>query len=223
MRTVPRKQVEEIVARYIWRKWFLPEEPNVTMLDSGSIVIVEELDKEIETNIEKNLSVKKRAHKSILHGILNYKRFANEDIRNTIDSEEETKIFDSIANCLEDEDIEIVDSFGYEMAKNHIGEQNKKIKILVETISALLGAIPSDEKDNNEKIKAGDIVEFDYKNMPEENHKDYIEIFPKGEKFVFLKELNQMPEHGVFLSLKTSAINTGFHIENFILVDESEL
>lgn len=72
-------------------------------------------------------------------------------------------------------------------------------------------------------IKTNTMVKFDYEGMPKEYHKHYLDKFPKNEVFVFMGELQQMPEHCIVMNYKTGKIYSGYHIEDFIPLTDDEV
>lgn len=73
------------------------------------------------------------------------------------------------------------------------------------------------------KLKLNTIVKFDCGNIPEEHKQAYLEIFPKGEIYVYMGDLVQMPGHCVLCNYITGKIYCGYHTENFIPLTEDEI
>lgn len=60
-------------------------------------------------------------------------------------------------------------------------------------------------------------VKFDYDSMPADYHDSY--EFGKDEIFLFLGEIAGMDEHCAVISTKTSKLHAGYHIENFVEIN----
>lgn len=65
------------------------------------------------------------------------------------------------------------------------------------------------------KIKPLDIVQ-----VRAEYQKDYKGILDPTDRFVYLGDINQMPGHGVFVTMGASKIFTGLHTYSFELIED---
>ena len=72
-------------------------------------------------------------------------------------------------------------------------------------------------------MKRNTLVKFDYVSMPKEYHKQYLDIFPVNQAFIYLGDITQMEGHCVLASIETGKIITGYHTENFIPLTDTEL
>lgn len=64
------------------------------------------------------------------------------------------------------------------------------------------------------------LVTFDFDSMPEEWREKY--PFKPGSVYVFFGEIPNMKGHCVVADHKTGQIYSGYHIENFVEIDEDE-
>ena len=85
---------------------------------------------------------------------------------------------------------------------------------------------PTNEESLKRQIKSETLnklplVQFDFSNLPFDFHKQY--PFTEQDRFIMLGEITQMPGHCVVVNHKTGQIHSGFHTDNFIMVDEDEV
>ena len=65
------------------------------------------------------------------------------------------------------------------------------------------------------------MMKFNYDEMPTEYWASY--PFIKGQVYILLGELKQMPGHGVFVEMRTGKIYSGYDIDNFIKCSDEEV
>ena len=52
---------------------------------------------------------------------------------------------------------------------------------------------------------------------------NYVGVLPRGEHFVYLGDITQMPGHGVFVALGKGKTYCGFHTDSFEVIPEGEV
>jgi hypothetical protein len=72
----------------------------------------------------------------------------------------------------------------------------------------------------NKKIRPFSLVKYNFDSTPKEWYSQL--PFKKKDIFVFLGEILQVPDHGVFLNIKTNKIYSGYHLSEFLEVPEEE-
>jgi hypothetical protein len=70
----------------------------------------------------------------------------------------------------------------------------------------------------SEELNKLPLVKFDFSKIPTDFHKKY--PFRENDKFVVLGELKQMPGHCVVVNHKTGEIHSGYHTDNFVLIED---
>jgi hypothetical protein len=71
---------------------------------------------------------------------------------------------------------------------------------------------------NSDVLPKLPLVKFDFRGLPSDFHKKY--PFIESDKFIMMGEITQMPGHCVVVNYKTGQIYSGFHTDNFVLLDD---
>jgi hypothetical protein len=72
------------------------------------------------------------------------------------------------------------------------------------------------------KLKPFSLCKFNWINEIEKYKQIYPKEFLKGQ-FIFINEITNVPGHGIFIGVKSKKNYVGYHVDNFIPIDEKDV
>jgi hypothetical protein len=73
----------------------------------------------------------------------------------------------------------------------------------------------------NESLRVNSLVKFSFEDLDKKYWKLY--PFTTQDRFVFLGEIVNMPDHGIFVNTKTGQVHSGYDLDGFVELTEDEL
>ena len=58
--------------------------------------------------------------------------------------------------------------------------------------------------------------------LKEHFRSDYVGMFSRDERFIYMGDINQMPGHGIFVAMSTGKMHCGLHTYSFETIGEEE-